>query len=131
MGIRGGGGWGAASLGTPPNCWRGPLRRAAAPGKTLWVRRALDATLSPPGGLAAPCFVFAEEETDWTSDAALGPTPTPESVPPTVSVGCRFSEFDAGEGGGANTDPALRVGTETECARKPAAGRSPSNPEPS
>ena len=64
------------------------------------------------------------------SDTALGPTPTAESAPPAVSVGGEFSGFDAGETGGANTEPALRVGTETECATKPAAGRSPSNPEP-
>src|SRR5215471_8168762 len=130
MGIRGGWVCGAASLGRPPNRWRIPLSRSAAPEKTLWVRRALDATLSPTGGPAAPCFEFAEEETDWTSDTALGPTPTAGSVPPAVSVGGGFSGFDAGEAGGANTEPALRVGAETECATKPAAGRSPSNPEP-
>src|SRR5215469_13946382 len=130
MGIRGGWVCGAASLGSPLNCWRVPLRRSAAPEKTLWVRRALDATLSPIGGAAAPCFVFAEEETDWTSDTAPGPTPTAESVPPTVSVGGGFSGFDAGEVSGPNIEPVLRVGTETECATKPPAGRSPSNPEP-
>src|SRR5215467_9705268 len=125
MGIRGGWVCGAASLGSPLNCWRVPLRRSAAPEKTLWVRRALDATLSPTGGPAAPRFVFAEEETDWTSDTAPGPTPTAESVPPILSVGGWFSGSDAEEVGGTDAEPALRVGTETECATKPAAGRSP------
>src|SRR5579872_2823131 len=96
MGIRGGGVCGAASLGSPPNCWRVPLSRSAAPENTLCVRRALEATRSRTGGPAAPCFLFAEEKTDWTSDTALGPAPTAESVPATASVD-GFSAFDDGE----------------------------------
>src|SRR5215813_2785287 len=127
--MRGGGVCGAASLGSPPNCWRVPLRRSAAPEKTRWVRRALDATVPPMVGPAAPRLVLAEDETDWTSDTALGPAPVADFVPPPASVGAG-STFDAGELGSVNAESALRVGTGTECARKPAAGRSASNPEP-
>jgi hypothetical protein len=130
-GIRGGGVWGAESLGKPPHCLRTPLKRSAALEKVLCVRRAPDASLSPGAWRELP---VEAELTDWTSDTGLPPAGISELPPEDSeelapwSPGALVPLF-------AGADPARawlpdRIPTGIEFGVKPDAGRSPSNPEP-
>ena len=119
-------------MGKAPNRCRVPLKRSAAPANAPWVRRAPDASFSLRVGVGG-CEAGSEPElTDCTSEAGLAPEDSSEplgedspGVLPSPVVALVVGRGDGDPGFWAESGPiGIEVGV------NPAAGRSPSNPEP-